>query len=455
MAEPLPHFGNQEELLAFLTDIGNTIPPRVDKEEWIYILELQNGCYYVGKTNDLLGRLFAHFTTLPYGSNSETNKIGAVWIKTHAVRRLHAFTRAVHPGHEEMVTKEYMALYGWEKVRGAKFVRVRLTSYEIREVFSSLSSWGGTDKRICQKCCKPGHWASECEEKNPLCPDEDDAKQKCPKCGERNHQGGTCGDDCRTLGRILGITEKTASCIARSPKEIIPGPSPKKSAFTAPAVSPGNEKCDRCGRPGHFIEKCYASHHCDTGKELDRSTSMRGVKEARKKAAIDGAFTARFTKMKLGGEQKAEVKQIKTRAATTAAPRNNSDSSNPRPVVIPELGRRPLNSSFSSPVTAAPSSFSNRGPVMRDVCGYSIDISRFSSFDPSLTMPDLATVTPKKGIPRSRNPSASSSPQERLTLKTETVHLSSVVDAEFSVELDVRCSVDGHNHPASECRDQK
>jgi predicted GIY-YIG superfamily endonuclease len=75
----------------------------------VYILRLEDDCYYVGITMNLNQRLAQHWT-----------ESGAKWTKLHKPIEV---LRVVYRGDEQDITNDMIALYGREKVRGGNHTR--------------------------------------------------------------------------------------------------------------------------------------------------------------------------------------------------------------------------------------------------------------------------------------------------------------------------------------------
>jgi len=75
----------------------------------VYVLKLEDDCYYVGITLNLNQRLAQHWTGL-----------GAGWTNLHKPIEV---LRVGYPGHEQGITNEMIALYGRDKVRGGNHTR--------------------------------------------------------------------------------------------------------------------------------------------------------------------------------------------------------------------------------------------------------------------------------------------------------------------------------------------
>jgi predicted GIY-YIG superfamily endonuclease len=79
----------------------------------VYVLKLEDECWYVGITMDLNKRLGQHFS----GD-------GAKWTKMH---KPIGVDKIIYPADGDTIendtTKEYMALYGTEKVKGGSWCK--------------------------------------------------------------------------------------------------------------------------------------------------------------------------------------------------------------------------------------------------------------------------------------------------------------------------------------------
>ena len=82
---------------------------------FIYILKLENGKYYVGKTNNPEYRLNNHF-----------NENGSAWTKKHKPIKILKLIPNCDNYDEDKITRQYMDKYGINNVRGGSFVSVKL-----------------------------------------------------------------------------------------------------------------------------------------------------------------------------------------------------------------------------------------------------------------------------------------------------------------------------------------
>jgi predicted GIY-YIG superfamily endonuclease len=77
----------------------------------VYVLELADGCYYVGYILDLVDRMNLHF-----------NGQGAYWTRMHPPIKVVDVYYDVTYDRENKVTEQYFVKYGRDKVRGGKYV---------------------------------------------------------------------------------------------------------------------------------------------------------------------------------------------------------------------------------------------------------------------------------------------------------------------------------------------
>ena len=108
----------------------------------IYVLKLQGGKYYVGKSTDIIGRYQQHLSGK-----------GSAWTNKYKPISLLYSKSDVSPFEEDKVVKEYMSKYGIENVRGGTYTQVTLDAVQIEALNREMR--GGTD--ACHEC---GRWAA-------------------------------------------------------------------------------------------------------------------------------------------------------------------------------------------------------------------------------------------------------------------------------------------------------
>jgi len=146
---------------------------------YIYILELEQGKYYIGKTNDPDIRLNDHF-----------NSNGSVWTKKYKPIKVIAKIADCDNYDEDKYTKKYMDIYGIDNVRGGSWVTLVLDESTIKHL--KISSTATNDR--CLGCDSNGHFIKNCPNKNlPKIPiTTNEFKNSCERCGYNNHEKESC-----------------------------------------------------------------------------------------------------------------------------------------------------------------------------------------------------------------------------------------------------------------------
>lgn len=169
----------------------------------VYVLKLEDGKYYVGKSDDPEQRIKSHFS----GS-------GSTWTREYPPIKVIEIHRNVSRFDEDKLTKEYMEKYGIDNVRGGAYTQVNLP--EESRVSLQREIRGASD--VCFKCNRTGHWASQCYARTIQV-------WGCEYCNSEF-------DTCEQAERH------------------------ERSCGTRRSNKTGN--CYRCGRYGHWASQCYA-----------------------------------------------------------------------------------------------------------------------------------------------------------------------------------------------------
>jgi len=187
--------------------------------EQLYILQLEKGKYYVGKSTDVEKRFREHKA----GS-------GSAWTTEYKPVKI-LETRPITSVHDETnVTKDYMKKYGIDNVRGGAYCQMELTDEQESVIRHENRSAG--DK--CYKCGKTGHFAN-----------------KCPNGVEGDNEIIICGD-CNKQFASESLFDRHYC-------------KPTKQTYNS---KPQTGSCYRCGRKGHWANNCYARTDID-GDDLD------------------------------------------------------------------------------------------------------------------------------------------------------------------------------------------
>jgi cellular nucleic acid-binding protein len=218
----------------------------------IYVLLLEEGKYYIGKSNDILKRCIEHFE----GS-------GSCWTKKYKPLKLQKTIENVSPFEEDKITKEYMLKYGIENVRGGTYTQIELTENQIQSINSELR--GAMDE--CLKCGKKGHFIAECvyykqNKKSHVVSydddDDDDDDDYEWVTDDDDHDDNDDSDNNNNSNSNDGIGHVCDKC----------GKTFKYDCYYYEHINVckvgkvgKGDTCFRCGRKGHYAPNCYASSH--------------------------------------------------------------------------------------------------------------------------------------------------------------------------------------------------
>ena len=176
---------------------------------FIYVLELEDGCYYVGQTTAPATRLQQH-----------RDGKGSAWTRLHTPVRM-CNLRKVPAGpeaglEEDKETKTWMMRKGVDFVRGGAYACPVLPEAQA----SALAHEFGHAEGACLRCGRKGHFTAVC-------------------------YAGTHVDG-RTLkrGRVASASESESEYESASESES--------------ESDDGCHTCFRCGREGHYADRCYA-----------------------------------------------------------------------------------------------------------------------------------------------------------------------------------------------------
>jgi cellular nucleic acid-binding protein len=249
----------------------------------IYVLRLEGGHYYIGKSDNIAARYQQHL-----------NGKGSAWTKKYPPVSLVTTIEGASPFDEDKITKEYMVKYGIDNVRGGSYVQIELSPFHMDAL--NMEIRGASD--LCTQCGRAGHFVKDCYATTDVSgnllefefeSDSDDIYEYDDSDAEEDEEDDNRYDKPLTMKeqltlRALEMQFKKSSITSSSvlqprvrevtavkPQRVVMysygSSSNDKAGYSSTITINGKTTsfgtkqsgvCYRCGRAGHYASECYA-----------------------------------------------------------------------------------------------------------------------------------------------------------------------------------------------------
>jgi hypothetical protein len=171
----------------------------IQKNLSIYVLQLEKGKYYVGKTKQIAEARFEQ--------HKQGGKKSSAWTRMYKPIKL----LEVYPNANKYDEDKYVLIniekYGIENVRGGSYSKIELSIEQIIEIQTKIK--GASDQ--CFRCGESGHFIKHCKK----------VKLFCDRCGRDSHNADKCYAQTNINRKALpcahcGLNHPTKNCYAKS-----------------------------------------------------------------------------------------------------------------------------------------------------------------------------------------------------------------------------------------------
>jgi hypothetical protein len=223
---------------------------------YIYVLQLEKGKYYIGKTTNPQFRLEQHFSSS-----------GSQWTKKYTPKKVLQIIPNCDNFDEDKYTLKYMEQYGINNVRGGSFCELKLDKDNLSTIKKMIN--GSSDK--CYICGETGHFANDCKQdddddmleefENLYCNKKNKNKNTCSTCGREGHASSDCYAKTTINGDVIEEIEIYCCSYCYKKFDSLKGVTCHENLYCNKKNK--NKKttkntCDICGKVGHKTINCYA-----------------------------------------------------------------------------------------------------------------------------------------------------------------------------------------------------
>lgn len=149
----------------------------------IYVLKLEEGKFYVGKTNNVGKRYREHLAG--YKSSSWTRKYKPV--------KIEEVYEDADSLDEDKITVKYMMIHGIDNVRGGPYVSIKLPEETQRHIVQRIRMASNR----CVRCGSDSHFVMECGLKvHEAIKINHEGQNRCGVCSSEHHFTEDCAEVC-------------------------------------------------------------------------------------------------------------------------------------------------------------------------------------------------------------------------------------------------------------------
>jgi hypothetical protein len=221
----------------------------------VYLLKLEDDKYYIGKSRDPITRFEQHKTD-----------VGSAWTTKYKPLELMKVFENCDEFDEDKYTKVFMAEFGIDNVRGGSYVQINLDAETIKLLEKELKS----ATNLCFKCGANDHFIAECNTQSTNANNTpnnttNNTTNNTPNNTTNNTPNNTTNNTPNNTpnNTISTNTNNTTNNIPNNTNETNTMSNTIPSSLNDDA---NKQTCDRCERPGHSINECFAKTHVDGHK---------------------------------------------------------------------------------------------------------------------------------------------------------------------------------------------